>query len=163
MGDLTCDPVIGNVAFGAGKDQWAFTLRDFARFFSKKLKIPEGVMMKKLWGDNYFDKETGKWKNEPVSESGKPLKRAFVEYIMDPICDIVREILDEKENEYTEKLNKLEVNLSQEEKKKTGKALMKTIMSKWLPAADCLVEMMILHLPSPIQAQKYRTPYLYEG
>jgi elongation factor 2 len=36
-------------------------------------------------------------------------------------------------------------------------------MSKWLPAADCLLEMMVLHLPSPKQAQKYRTNYLYEG
>ena len=36
-------------------------------------------------------------------------------------------------------------------------------MSKWLPAADCLLEMMVLHLPSPRQAQKYRTSYLYEG
>jgi elongation factor 2 len=36
-------------------------------------------------------------------------------------------------------------------------------MSKWLPAADCLMEMMILHLPSPQEAQKYRSEYLYEG
>jgi elongation factor 2 len=36
-------------------------------------------------------------------------------------------------------------------------------MSKWLPAADCLLEMMVLHLPSPRKAQKYRTSYLYEG
>ena len=36
-------------------------------------------------------------------------------------------------------------------------------MSKWLPAADCLLEMMVLHLPSPRVAQKYRTAYLYEG
>jgi elongation factor 2 len=36
-------------------------------------------------------------------------------------------------------------------------------MSKWLPAADCLLEMMVLHLPSPRIAQKYRTSYLYEG
>lgn len=32
-----------------------------------------------------------------------------------------------------------------------------------MPAADCLLEAMILHLPSPKTAQKYRTPYLYEG
>lgn len=37
MGDLTCDPIKGNVAFGAGKDQWAFTLRTFARIYSKIL------------------------------------------------------------------------------------------------------------------------------
>lgn len=36
-------------------------------------------------------------------------------------------------------------------------------MSKWLPAADTLLEMMVLHLPSPRTAQKYRTSYLYEG
>lgn len=35
MGDLTLDPVKGNIAFGAGKDQWAFTLRTFAKIYSK--------------------------------------------------------------------------------------------------------------------------------
>ena len=163
MGDLTCDPVIGNIAFGAGKDQWAFTLRDFARFFSKKLKVSEKSLMKKLWGDNYFDKETGKWVSEPFSESGKPLKRAFVEFILDPICELFRNVLDAKEEIYIEKLNKLGIELNQDDKKKSDKALLKAIMSKWLPAADCLVEMMILHLPSPLEAQKYRTPYLLEG
>ena len=82
---------------------------------------------------------------------------------MDPICDIVREVLDGKEEIYETKLKKLEIKLSQEEAKKTEKALLKTIMSKWMPAANCLIEMMILHLPSPMEAQKYRTPYLYEG
>ena len=36
-------------------------------------------------------------------------------------------------------------------------------MSRWLSAADCLMEMMIMHLPSPKEAQKYRAEYLYEG
>ena len=36
-------------------------------------------------------------------------------------------------------------------------------MNRWLGAADTLLEMMILHLPSPKDAQKYRTNYLYEG
>lgn len=45
----------------------------------------------------------------------------------------------------------------------SGKQLLKAVMSKWLPAADCLLEMMVLHLPSPRVAQKYRTSYLYEG
>jgi len=36
-------------------------------------------------------------------------------------------------------------------------------MSRWLNAADIIIEMMVLHLPSPRAAQKYRSEYLYEG
>lgn len=36
-------------------------------------------------------------------------------------------------------------------------------MKKWLPAADCLIEMFVNHLPSPLEAQKYKVDYLYEG
>ena len=36
-------------------------------------------------------------------------------------------------------------------------------MTRWLPAANCILEMMIQHLPSPDIAQKYRAEYLYEG
>jgi len=36
-------------------------------------------------------------------------------------------------------------------------------MRKFLPAADALLEMIVLHLPSPVTAQKYRVQNLYEG
>lgn len=66
MGDLECEPTIGNVAFGAGKDQWAFTLRTFARIYSKIYNISENVLMKKLWGDYFFDPKTQKFVTESV-------------------------------------------------------------------------------------------------
>jgi elongation factor 2 len=60
-------------------------------------------------------------------------------------------------------LKSLNVELTAEDKTLSDKALLKAVMSRWLPAADCLLEMMVLHLPSPRVAQKYRTCYLYEG
>lgn len=36
-------------------------------------------------------------------------------------------------------------------------------MARWINAADIVLEMMVLHLPSPKVAQKYRGDYLYEG
>src|SRR4051794_1654269 len=36
-------------------------------------------------------------------------------------------------------------------------------MMKWLPAADALLEMIVTHLPSPAEAQKYRVEILYQG
>jgi len=57
----------------------------------------------------------------------------------------------------------LEISLTEEEKDYTGKLLLKTAMARWINAADTILEMMVVHLPSPRAAQKYRTDYLYEG
>lgn len=37
------------------------------------------------------------------------------------------------------------------------------VMRRWLPAGDALLQMITLHLPSPVTAQKYRCELLYEG
>lgn len=82
---------------------------------------------------------------------------------MEPICDLTRAISKDDKQTYEAMIEKLKITLNQEEKKHVGKELGRTVMSKWLPAADCLLETIITHLPSPSEAQVYRTPYLYEG
>jgi len=68
-----------------------------------------------------------------------------------------------KKDEIPTLLEKLNIKLAAEDKEKEGKQLLKVIMRTFLPAADALMEMMILHLPSPVTAQKYRAETLYEG
>lgn len=82
---------------------------------------------------------------------------------MQPLKNFYDTLLSDNKEKSLEMLEKLKVELSQEEKKLNGKELLKLAMTKWLPAADCILEMMIQHLPSPVEAQKYRTEYLYEG
>ncbi len=41
--------------------------------------------------------------------------------------------------------------------------LCKYVFSKWIPAAEAILEMVVSHLPSPRVAQRYRVKYLYEG
>ena len=60
-------------------------------------------------------------------------------------------------------LEKLGIKLSSEELETSGKILMRNVMQKWIDASDALIEMIILHLPSPKVSQKYRTLYLYQG
>lgn len=56
MGDSQqVDPVKGTVAFGSALFGWAFTLTRFARIYAEKFKVDFDKMMKKLWGDNYYD------------------------------------------------------------------------------------------------------------
>merc|ERR1712079_586221 len=40
---------------------------------------------------------------------------------------------------------------------------MKAVMRNWLPAGDAMFQMIVIHLPSPVTAQKYRAELLYEG
>merc|ERR1711964_742748 len=44
-----------------------------------------------------------------------------------------------------------------------GKPLMKAVMRNWLPAGEAMFQMICIHLPSPVTAQKYRAELLYEG
>jgi len=163
MGDLLVYPEKGSVAFGSGKECWGFTLTRFAFMYSKKLGSDPDKLMTKLWGDNYFNPETKKWTQDNQTESGKQLKRAFVQFIMDPIIKLTRSIMDGNEDQMNKMLTTVGVTLSTEEKELKGKHLLKLILSRWINAADCLLEMIVLHLPSPKVAQRYRVTYLYEG
>merc|ERR1711937_457450 len=57
----------------------------------------------------------------------------------------------------------LGIALKKDERDFRGKKLLKRAMQRWLPAAEALMEMIVLHLPSPWLAQQYRTELLYEG
>ena len=72
-------------------------------------------------------------------------------------------VMNFKKDDIATLLEKLNVKLTGEEKDLEGKPLLKTVMRKWLPAGDALLQMITIHLPSPVHAQKYRMEMLYEG
>ena len=159
LGDVQVYPYNGTVAFGSGLHGWAFTIRQFAVKYAKKFGVDKKKMMDRLWGDNYFSPKTKKW-----TKSGEDgVERAFNQFILDPIFRIFDAFTKGKTDELLSICGKIDVKLTTEEKEATGKGLLKTIMRKFLPAADALMEMMVIHLPSPITAQKYRMETLYEG
>ena len=55
MGDLLVYPQKGSVAFGSGKECWAFTITKFARIYASKFKTDYLKLSEKFWGDNYYD------------------------------------------------------------------------------------------------------------
>ena len=72
-------------------------------------------------------------------------------------------IMNFKKDQVVKLREKLDIKLTGEEKEMEGKPLLKTTMRKWLPAGDALLQMITIHLPSPVVAQKYRMELLYEG
>ena len=165
-GGLQCSPAEGTVAFSAGLHGWAFTLNKFGRTYAKKFKMGDDgwlKMAKRLWGDNFFDAKSKKWKKKPVSDDGSELRRAFCQFVMDPIEKIFKLAMNDKKEKLFGLLGKLGVTMSSEDQELTQKKLLKRCMQCWLPASEALLEMMIEHLPSPIKAQKYRVDTLYNG
>lgn len=163
LGDVQVYPSQGTVAFGSGLHGWAFTIRQFANRYGKKFGVDKTKMMERLWGDSYFNPKTKKWTNKDTDADGKPLERAFNMFVLDPIFRLFAAIMNFKKDEIPVLLEKLDITLKGDEKDLEGKALLKVVMKKFLPAADALLEMIVMHLPSPVTAQFYRAEQLYEG
>ena len=163
MGDVELDPRKGNVAFGSGKDCWGFTLNFFAETYSKKFGIDKEKMMQKLWGDNFYDAPNKVWRNENYDAKGNTLTRAFTQFIMTPINTLAKAVISGENDVVSKMLSTLKIELDSEERELQGKHLLKVVMRRWMDAADAILEMMVLHLPSPKQAQKYRYKHLYQG
>ncbi|EME27359.1 elongation factor EF-2 [Galdieria sulphuraria] len=159
LGDVQVSPEAGTVAFSAGLHGWAFTLPRMARMYAKKLGIDVQKMTERLWGNNYYDKAGKKWMKREQAGA----ERGFNEFVIKPIKKIIDLAMSDKVEELDKLLQGLGIKLTSEDKQLRQKQLMKRVLQKWLPADGALLEMMVMHLPSPAVAQKYRVENLYEG
>uniref|UniRef100_A0A6Q2YZN3 Tr-type G domain-containing protein n=1 Tax=Esox lucius TaxID=8010 RepID=A0A6Q2YZN3_ESOLU len=178
MGSIMVDPMVGTVGFGSGLHGWAFTLKQFAEMYVAKFTAkgeqktemnPEERckkvedMMKKLWGEKFFDPSCGKFSKSATNAAGEKLPRTFCQLVLDPIFKVFDAIMNFNKETAEKLIKKLDVKLDAEDKEKEGKPLLKAVMRRWLPAGDALLQMITIHLPSPVTAQRYRCELLYEG
>jgi len=120
-------------------------------------------MMEKLWGDNFFDTKAKKWKNHNEADDKSILKRCFVQFIMAPVIQLCKATMNGQMDKVKTMTTSLGITMKNDELALQGKHLMKNVFQKWINAAEALLEMIILKLPSPVKAQAYRCAYLYEG
>merc|ERR1712127_968038 len=164
MGDVQVDPAKGTVAFGSGLHGWGFNVERFAKIYAAKMGVDKDKMMKRLWGDSFFNAKKKTWTNVQQPEGcPEPLPRAFCQFIMGPINQLMRAIMNDEKEKDEKMMGTLGIVLKGDEKSLTGKPLMKRAMQIWINAADTLLSMIVLRLPSPKDAQKYRVQNLYEG
>jgi len=164
MGDVQVSPDKGTVAFGSGLHGWGFNVERFAKIYAAKMGVDKEKMMKRLWGDNFFNAKKKTWTNVQQPEGcTEALPRAFCQFIMTPINQLMRAIMDDHKDKYEKMMTTLGIVLKGDDKQLTGKPLMKRTMQIWINAADTLLSMIVTRLPSPRAAQKYRVENLYEG
>merc|ERR1719440_673679 len=164
MGGVQVWPEKGTVACGSGLHGWGFNVERFAKIYAAKMGVDKEKMMKRLWGHSYFNAKKKTWTNVMQPEGcDKPLPRAFCQFIMGPITQLMRAIMDGQKEKYQKMLGTLGIVLKGDEKSLEGKPLMKRTMQIWINAAETLLSMIVMKLPSPRVAQKYRVENLYEG
>ena len=78
------DPTCCNVAFGSGLHRWGFTLRRFAKMYADKFGVSEDKMLKRLWGDNFYNTETKKW----CTVKEENCVRGFNRFIFEPLYKV---------------------------------------------------------------------------
>ena len=112
MGDLQVYPDVGTVAFGSALHGWGFTLTTFARMYASKFKQDKNKLIKKFWGDNYYNPKEKKWSNEPEDET---VQRAFCTNILNPLIRLANDVYTGKKEVYQPLLKKLGIELKSEE------------------------------------------------
>ncbi|KAJ9634961.1 Cytoplasmic GTPase/eEF2-like protein (ribosomal biogenesis) [Knufia peltigerae] len=165
--DLYFAPEKNNVIFASAIDGWAFTVRQFASIYEKKLGIKRSVLEKVLWGDFYLDPKTKKVLGQKHLK-GRNLKPIFVQLVLDPIWQVYNATVgvsgERGDPALLEKITKsLSIKLPPHiAKSRDPKTILQAVFASWLPLSTALLVSVIEYLPSPPSAQATRMPELIE-
>jgi ribosome assembly protein 1 len=165
--DLYFAPEKNNVIFSSAVDGWAFTCRQFAALYEKKLGIKRGLIEKVLWGNFYLDPKTKKVLG-PKHLKGRNLKPMFVQLVLEPVWTVYQATTGGDNGKgdpaLLEKVTKsLNITVSPHVlRARDPRLLMTTVFANWLPLSTALLVSVVESLPSPPKAQADRLPELLE-
>ncbi|KAF2148257.1 P-loop containing nucleoside triphosphate hydrolase protein [Myriangium duriaei CBS 260.36] len=166
--DIYFTPENNNVIFSSAIDGWAFTPRQFAGIYEKKLGIKRSVLEKVLWGDYYLDPKTKRILGSKHLK-GRNLKPLFVQLVLDNIWAVYEATIGgnsgKGDSVLLEKISKaLNVTIPQHIlRSRDQRQLLTTVFSSWLPLSTAVLVSVVENLPSPPFAQAARLPALIDS
>lgn len=161
--DLYFAPEKNNVIFSSAIDGWAFTCRQFASMYEKKLGIKRGIMERCLWGNFYLDPKTKKVLGQKHLK-GRNLKPMFVQLVLEPVWTVYQATIGADggrgDPALLEKVTKsLNITIAPHIlRARDPRLLLTTVFASWLPLSTALLVSVIESLPSPPAAQAERLP-----
>ncbi|KKY23946.1 putative ribosome biogenesis protein [Phaeomoniella chlamydospora] len=165
--DLYFAPEKNNVIFASAIDGWAFTVRQFAGLYEKKLGIKRAILEKVLWGDFYLDPKTKRVLGQKHLK-GRNLKPMFVQLVLESIWAVYNATTGAHQGKgdpaLLEKITKsLSITLPPHiMRSKDPRNVLLALFSAWLPLSTAVLVSVIEYLPSPPEAQAIRLPEMIE-
>ena len=166
--DLYFAPEKNNVIFSSAVDGWAFTIRQFASLYEKKLGIKRSILEKVLWGDFFLEPKTKRVLGSKHLK-GRALKPMFVQLVLENIWAVYEATTGGNKGKgdpaMVEKITKsLSLTVPPHVlRSRDPRAIMTTVFSAWLPLSTAALVSVIEYLPAPPAAQASRLPALIDA
>lgn len=140
-------PAANNVVFASAEYGFMLTVESMCRKYQKKFQhIDCKALERIMWGDYYFNRETGKF----TRKGGAYKKRTFVEFILEPIYKIFSHTVGKDRDTLEVFLAKnLEVQLSPQEYRLNIKSMVKLIFMRYFENSASLVSSLISNIRTP--------------
>ncbi|KAG0698450.1 Calreticulin family-domain-containing protein [Suillus ampliporus] len=159
--ELRLSPENGNVVFASTDMSWCFTLRSFAKMYADTFgSLDVTAFADRLWGDIYFNGETRKFTRKATDPEQS---RTFVHFILDPLYKLYSHVLSEDTDDLKSTLASLNISLKPVMYKMDVRPLLKAILDQFFGPATGLVDMIVEHIPSPVDGAVRKVEGTYTG
>ncbi|KAK4946116.1 hypothetical protein LTR66_014332, partial [Elasticomyces elasticus] len=156
-------PEKGNVAFACSNMGWSFTVPSFAKLYAEsydKTIMDVAEFAKRIWGDIYYTPGTRKFTPRPVNAQSK---RSFLHFVLEPIYKIYTTTISKSPNKLDKTLKTLNIHLKPKQLKANAKDLLKTVCREFFGPNTGLVDMVVQHIPSPVEGARTKLEKYYIG
>lgn len=156
-------PTLGNVCFASSQYSLCFTLKSFAKLYLERsgtCAVHYNQFAKKLWGNLYFDRASGKFVNDPAEiketreASATRPQRSFVEFILEPLYKFFRIAIEEPAQQFLELAENYGIKLKKTDKALNVRPLLRLACTQFFGSFNSFVDMVVEFIPTP----KYNAP-----
>nr|OQO31152.1 hypothetical protein B0A51_01883 [Rachicladosporium sp. CCFEE 5018] len=156
-------PEKGNVAFACSSMNWCFTLPSFSKMYAESYPNAEfdvREFSKRLWGDILFNPRSRKFTRKAVEEKAR---RSFVHFVLEPIYKLYSNTISESPADLKKTLEELGIVLKPSQLRANAKDLLKMVCEQFFGPASGFVDMIVEHVPSPVEGAKQKLDNYYTG
>lgn len=154
-------PEKGNVAFACSSTGWVFSLPSFAKMYADNYpKTNAKEFSPRLWGDIFFNPKKRTFTRKGTEERSK---RAFVHFILEPIYKLYSHTISEAPEDLKATLATIGIFLKPSQYKTDAKDLLKMVCGQFFGGAEGFVDMVVEHIPSPLEGARKKLHQYYTG
>jgi U5 small nuclear ribonucleoprotein component len=158
-------PLKGNVLFCSSLFRMMFTLESYAQIYAETHdnSFDYKQMAKCLWGDLYFNQETGKFQKTPP-EADQP--RSFVQFVLEPIYKIFAHCLGEEKEDLTSTLAEVGIYMHKKDLDLDARSLLKKVFLQFFGFGGgiyAFIDMVVENIPGPKENAVNKVESLYSG